>query len=68
MLTLPVILQRVQAISGRNFEIVKFLGQIHVFQFPGGSRCDVSRKALGFPVKEQVASTAISKGLDHDTM
>jgi hypothetical protein len=58
----------VQAISRRNFKIVKLLGQIDVFKFPGGASCDVTRKALRLPIEKQVASSAISKGLDHKTM
>jgi len=55
-------------IAGGNFEIVKPPGQIYILQFPRGSRCDVSRKALGLSTEKQVSGAAISEGLDHGTM
>ena len=42
MLPFPIILERMQAISGRHLEVVEPGCQLHVFQLAGGACGDVS--------------------------
>jgi hypothetical protein len=65
VLSLPIVLQRVQMIPRWNLEIIKLRRQVHILQFPDSTSCNIGREALDASMEEQVTCAAIGERLDH---
>ena len=49
VLTLSIVLERVQSIAGRHLEIIKRGSKVDILEFANGACYDVDRKALPCP-------------------
>lgn len=65
VLTLPVTLERREAIAGWHFQVVQVRRQVDVFQFSCGSPGNIGGKARRLPRREQFPSALVRKCLDH---
>ena len=68
VLTLPIVLQRVQVIPRWNLEIVKLRREVYILQFPDSTSRNVGWEALGLSIEEEVTGAAIGERLDHRRM
>lgn len=54
-----------QAITGRHFQIVQLLRQMHVFKFSGRSRSNIRGELSALALGVELLRSFVSKGLDH---
>jgi len=62
----PVALQSVQAITGRNAQIIQITSQVEVFQPTQGSANQIRRKPATLADTIQISRMMIREGLDHN--
>jgi hypothetical protein len=66
ILTLPIPLQSLEAIAGRNIQIIQAGGQINIFQTPHSPAEQIRRKPLRLPRPVEPLGVLIGKSLNHN--
>jgi len=67
ILALPIPLQSMEAIAGRNIKIIQAGGQINIFQTPHSSAEQIRRKPLRLPRHVEPLGVLIGKSLNHES-
>jgi hypothetical protein len=65
VLALPVALERFEAITGRDGEVVKCGDSVNLGELPQGNALDVRRERPGFPSLEEDGGLPACEGANH---